>query len=149
MGGGRTTRLPKRRLVIRVESEETQDHVLERRRYGDVSQEEVEEIDFVLSASSEPRGAVHWCENQCSGHGFKFNQIGTMATEEGGEAHAITLCKRCYCESPARQRRHPVKAVEWRDCRAESFSWQAMEGFQDGTIHARDVGIFHRPKSMG
>ena len=40
---------PKRR-VIRVESEETQDHI--RKRLAD-------EIGFVPSASSEPRGTVH------------------------------------------------------------------------------------------
>ena len=44
----------KRRAVIRVESEETQDYVLERCIYGDISQEEVDEIGFVPSALSEP-----------------------------------------------------------------------------------------------
>ena len=72
----------KRRAVIRVESEETQDCVLERRSYGDVSQEEVEEVGFVPSALSEPRGVVHWCDNQCSEDGFRFNQIGAMVREQ-------------------------------------------------------------------
>ena len=45
---------PKRRAVIRVESEGTQDYVLERRSYRDLSQEE-----FVPSALSEHRGAEH------------------------------------------------------------------------------------------
>ena len=50
--------------MIRVESEETQDDVRERRGYGDIGQEEVEEVDFVPSALSEPQGAAHWCDNQ-------------------------------------------------------------------------------------
>ena len=40
----------KRRAVIRLESEETQDYVMERRSCGYPSQEEVEEIGFVPSA---------------------------------------------------------------------------------------------------
>ena len=52
---------------------------------------------------------------------FKFNNIGAMVTEEGGEAHTINLCKRCYCGM-------------YRDCRAKSSSWQVMEVFWNGTI---------------
>ena len=44
----------KRRAVIRVECEETQFHVMERRSCGYSSQEEVEEIGFVPSTASEP-----------------------------------------------------------------------------------------------
>ena len=40
----------RRRAVIRVESEETQDCVLERRSCGDIGQEEVEDVGFVPSA---------------------------------------------------------------------------------------------------
>ena len=40
----------KRKAVIRIESEETQHDVRERRSYGDLGQEEVEEVDFVPSA---------------------------------------------------------------------------------------------------
>ena len=54
------------------------------------------EIGFVRSALSEPRRAIHWCDNPCSEHGFKFNQIGAMVTKEGGEAHTIKLCKLCH-----------------------------------------------------
>ena len=46
---------PNRRAEIRVESEETQDHAWEWRRYGDLCQEVGEEISFVPSAVSEPR----------------------------------------------------------------------------------------------
>ena len=50
-----------------------------------------DEIGFVPSALSELRGAIHWCDNQCSEHGFRFNQIGAMVTEEGGEAQT-SIC---------------------------------------------------------
>ena len=103
--------LPKRRAVIRVESEETQHYVPERRCYVDICQEEVEEIGFVPSALIEPLGAIHWCNNQCSAHGFKIHQIAAMVTEEGGEAHTINLCKFCYNERRVRQGEQPAKAA--------------------------------------
>ena len=53
---------PKRK-VIRVESEETQDYVCETLA---ISQEEAEEMGFVPSALSEPRGPIYWCDNRCS-----------------------------------------------------------------------------------
>ena len=74
----------------------------------------MEEIGFAPSAFSEPRGAIHWCDNRYSEHGFRFSQIGAMVTEEGGEAHAINLCKLCWSERLARQGKQPVKAAEWR-----------------------------------
>ena len=102
----------------------------------------MEEIGFVPSAVSESREAAHWCDNQCSERGFRFNQIGAMVTEEGGEAHTIN-CKRCYNERLARQDKQPEKAAEWRDCRAKSFPWQNMEGLWNWTFYARNVGILH------
>ena len=49
---------PKRK-VIRVESEETQDYVCEMLT---ISPEEAEELAFVPSALSEPRGAIYFCD---------------------------------------------------------------------------------------
>ena len=118
--------------------------LVEKRGYGDLGQEEVENIGSVPSALCELRGAVHRCDNRYSEHSFRFNQIGAMVTQEVGEAHTINSCKRCYNEMLVRQGKQQVKAAEWRQCRAASFSWQAMEGFRDGTIYARDVGKFHR-----
>ena len=63
---------PTRRAVIRVESEETQDDVREMFTCEDFSQEEVNEIGFVPCALREPRGAIHWCDNQCGECGFTF-----------------------------------------------------------------------------
>ena len=53
---------PKRK-VIRVEPEETQDHVRETLA---ISQEEAEEMGFVPSALIEPRGPIYWCDNRCT-----------------------------------------------------------------------------------
>ena len=49
--------------MIRVESEEIQDFVREAK---DLSQEEVEEINFVPSAISVPQKPLFRCENRCS-----------------------------------------------------------------------------------
>ena len=49
---------PKRK-VIRVESEETQDYVCEMLTN---SPEEADELAFVPSALSEPRGAINFCD---------------------------------------------------------------------------------------
>ena len=52
--------------VIRVESEETQDYVREMLANEEISQDEADEIGFVPSAFSEPRGAFYWSDNRCS-----------------------------------------------------------------------------------
>ena len=51
------------RKVIRVESEETQDYVC---GLLSISREETEELAFVPSVLSEPRGPTCWCDNRCS-----------------------------------------------------------------------------------
>ena len=55
-----------KRKVICVESEETQDCVPERLADEDFSQKEADEVGFVPSALSEPRGATPWRDNRCS-----------------------------------------------------------------------------------
>ena len=54
---------PKRKAVIRVESQETQDYVRKRFACKDLVRKEVV-IGFVPSVLSEPRGTIHWCDNQ-------------------------------------------------------------------------------------
>ena len=84
----------KRRAVIRVESEETQDYVMERRSCGYLGQEEVEEIGFVPSAESEPLWALRLCDNECSEQGFKHFQLAAIVTEEGGAVKAAQWRKK-------------------------------------------------------
>ena len=75
--------------------------------YEDFSQREVEEIGFVPSALSEPRGAIHWFDGRCCDHGFRFNRIVEMTTEEGGEARTVKLCKLCCNERQIWQGKQP------------------------------------------
>ena len=53
---------PKRKAVIRVESEEAQHFVRERFTCEDFSQEDVRLA--VCRVRQEPRGAIYWCDNQ-------------------------------------------------------------------------------------
>ena len=50
--------------MIRVESEETQDYVREGLAREELSQEEANEVGFVPSALSEPRGVIYCCDMQ-------------------------------------------------------------------------------------
>ena len=50
----------KRRVVIRVESAETQDYVSGQQGFVDLCQEEAEELGLVSSAVSEPEWALHF-----------------------------------------------------------------------------------------
>ena len=61
--------------MIRVESEETQDYVLETQ----------------ASALSESRGATYWCDNRRSEEVVGNWQMASMVVEEGGEAHTINF----------------------------------------------------------
>ena len=42
-------------------------------------------------------------------------QIASMVIEEGGEAHAINLCKRCYNAKHVQQGKQPLKLKEWKE----------------------------------
>ena len=44
---------------------------------------------------SEPRWALHMCDNKCRAKGFKFFEMAVIVTEEGSAAHTINLCKTC------------------------------------------------------
>ena len=70
-----------KRRVTRAESEETQD-VRGRLAHEDFSQEETDETGFVPSVLSEPRGAIHGCDNRCSEKALKFLQFAPMVTEK-------------------------------------------------------------------
>ena len=109
--------------------EETQDYVRERLAYEELGQEEADEIGFVLIALSEPRRAIYWCDNRCSGKALGYMQIASMVVEEGGEARTTTLCKRCFYEKLVQQGNTPLKSME-RDCGKKGSSWQIMEDFR-------------------
>ena len=79
--------------VIRVELEETQDHV---RESLDLSREEAEEISFVPSAMSIPQRPVFWCDNRCSEKAISFCQFALVVVENGDESNTANLCQQCY-----------------------------------------------------
>ena len=61
----------KRIAVLRVESAETQDCVSAPQWIEEENEEEVEELSFVPSAVSEPRWALHMCDNKCWRRGLQ------------------------------------------------------------------------------
>ena len=76
--------------VIRVESEETQSLNL--------SREKTEEISFVPSALSIPRGLMFWCDNRCSDQALSFRQFASVVIDDVEESHTVNLCQQCYSE---------------------------------------------------
>ena len=46
------------------------------------SEEEMEERSFIPSAVSEPRWALHMCDNMCTGEGFKFFELAAIVQEK-------------------------------------------------------------------
>ena len=75
-----------KRTVIRVESEETQDHV---RESLNLSQEEAEALSFVPSAISIPRGPTFRCDNRCSDKAIRFWQFASVVVGDGEEVHTV------------------------------------------------------------
>ena len=98
-----------KRKVIRVESEETQDYVCETLA---LDQEEAEEIAFVPSASANHEAPIYWCDNRCSEKAVRHWQIASVVVEEGGEAHTVNLCQRCYKEQMVHKPQ--LKSWQWR-----------------------------------
>ena len=101
--------------MIRAESHETQEYVRERRICDDLSQEEADEIGCVPSALSEPRGAIHWCDNRCSETSLRCTQIASMVTEEGGEARTTNSCRPRYNERLFQQGKQSLNVEECRE----------------------------------
>ena len=94
---------PKRK-VVRVESAKTQDHVRETLA---IRQEEAEDVCFVPSAPSEPRGPTYWCDSRCSEKAIRYWQIASMVVQERGETHT-------YNEKLMQQGKQPLKLWQWR-----------------------------------
>ena len=95
----------------------------------------MEELSFVPSAVSEPRWAVHMCDKKCTANGFKFLEIAAIVAEEGGAAHTINLCKRCYNEGRLKQGDEHVAASNWKElveqkaCRGKLWAAFGTEQF--------------------
>ena len=57
------------------------------------NEEDMEELSLIPSALNEPRWTLHICDNKCRKEDFKFYQLVTVVTEEGGPTHTKNLCK--------------------------------------------------------
>ena len=64
---------------------------------------------------SEPRWALHMCDNKCRAKGFKFFEMAVIVTEEGSAAHTINLCKTCDNAGRLKQGEEEVTAPKWRE----------------------------------
>ena len=81
-----------RRKVIRVESEETQDHVKD----GKSTKKEEEERTFVPSAVSGTLKPLFRCDRQCSEKTLSYWQLASVVVNEGDEAYTTNLCQMCF-----------------------------------------------------
>ena len=75
----------------------------------------MEELNFIPGAVSEPRCALHMCENKCREEGFKFYRIVAIVTEEGGAARTINLRKQCYNVRRLKQGDRDLTALKWSE----------------------------------
>ena len=71
-----------------------------------IRQEEADEMGFVLSALSEPRGAHYWCDSRCSDKVLRKMQIASMVIED----RQNNLCELCYIAKHVQQGKHPLKS---------------------------------------
>ena len=112
-------------------------------------EEEMEELSFVPSAVSEPRWALHICDNKCREKGFTFFQVAAIVSQEGGAAHTINLSKQCYNERRLKPGEEEVTASKWRALVGQrAFRRKLWAAFWYGTFLAQDVGTFHHQKSV-
>ena len=85
------------------------------------------------------------CDNECIEEGFKFFQLAAIVTAEGGAAHTINLCKKCYNERQKKRGDQPVKAARWRELMEQKvFRWKLWVAFGMEQSWAKNVGTSHR-----
>ena len=108
--GEEINRIPTRK-VIRVESEETQDHVREGKS---TEHEEEEERTFVPSAASVPPKPLFRCDRQCSEKTLSCWQLASVVVNEGDEAFSTNLCQKCFNKHLQAKREEPLTNMKWR-----------------------------------
>ena len=115
----------KRRAVMRVGSAETQDFVSAPEWIEEEHEEKMEELSFIPIAVSDPRWALHMCDNECREESFKFCYFVANVTQEGEATRTINLRRQSY----------NVR--------------QAVGSILRGTLRAQNVGTFHSLRSVG
>ena len=89
------------------------------------NEEEMKDLGFIPSAVSDPRWALHMCDNKCTEKGYKLCQIAAVVTVEGGAVHTLKTCAQGAKAIEARRRRGVGFKVEGAG-RAEGLSRQAV-----------------------
>ena len=119
--------------MIRVESEETQDYVCEMLT---ISLKEADQLAFVPSALSEPRGAINFCDNHCSEKVVRYWQFASVVVEEGGETRTVNLCQPCYNERQVQQGEPMLNSWQWRAVVKKNHIKRALHGWYVGVFYS-------------
>ena len=113
-----------------------------------LSREEAEEISFVPSALSVPRGLVFWCDNRCSDKALRFWQFASVVVNNGEEAHTFNLCQQCYNERLTAHGQAPLKSWQWKGSRGkEGASWQIVDKCWEDRTREGNAGRYTVPKA--
>ena len=67
-----------------------------------------------VSALSEPRGSIYFCDNRCSEKAVRYWQFASVVVEESEEAHTVYLCQQCYNEQLVQQGKPRLNSWQWR-----------------------------------
>ena len=116
---GEEIKNPKRK-VIRMESEETQDHV---REAQSTEYEEEEERTFVPSALTVTIKRMFRCYNQCSEKTFSCWQLSSVVLNEGDEAYTTNLCQKCFNKHLQAKGETPLSNVQHSRNRKPKNTW--------------------------
>ena len=125
---------------LRVESEETQDHVSQS---SGLSVEEEEELSWVPIAISIAQRPICKCDNHCSDKALGYWQSAEVLVDDGEEVRTRNLCQQCYNEELKEQGEQQLKSWEWRALVEQTAQrrklWRNVGKCSD---FARNVGLF-------
>ena len=121
-----------KRIVIRVESEKTQEYVREAKS---PKQEEVEERIFVPSAVSVPPKMMFRCDKQCSEKSLGYWQLASVVINEGEESYTTNLYQKCFNNSLKAKGSKTLTNVQWETgCGEKGVPWKDLENYGKRTI---------------
>ena len=134
------------RKVIRVESEEPQDHV---REANCTEQEELKERVFVPSAVSVPQKPLFRC-HQCSEKTLSCWQLASVVINEGEDSFTTNLCQKEVLQQVSQRRRRETtdKRAGETVCGEKRVPWKDLENDGKRTICTWDVGILSPRKKQ-
>ena len=108
-----------------------------------LSREEAEEISFVPSALSIPRGPMFWCDSRCSDKALRFWQFASVVVDDGEESYTVNLCQQCYNERLTVQGLAPLKSWQWYAVvEKKAHRGRLWRNVGKRPAYARNVGVF-------